>query len=257
MRAEHGLTDEQIEAQRRLHGANALPEPPPRPAWRLFARQFASPLIYILFVAAALAVALGQHGDAGVILGVVLVNALIGAFQEGRAERSMAALRRLAALQVRVLRDGARAAWSRRATWCRATSCCWRRAMPSPPTRACSKQPQLQVAEAALTGESLPVAKSADAAARGHAAWPTGATWSTPAPTSPPDAARAVVVATGAAHGGRAHRRPDRERGRNRRRRSSSGSRSSAACCVAAAVGLFVLVVRARACGAGCRCPRC
>jgi magnesium-transporting ATPase (P-type) len=49
-----------------------------------------------------LAVALGHHGDAGVILAVVLVNALIGSFQEGRAERSMAALRRLSALQVRV-----------------------------------------------------------------------------------------------------------------------------------------------------------
>ena len=60
-----GLT--QAEAQRRLaqHGPNALPEPPPRPAWRTFVRQFKSPLIYILFVAAVLAVALGHHGDAG------------------------------------------------------------------------------------------------------------------------------------------------------------------------------------------------
>ena len=57
----------QPEAERRLaeHGPNALPEPPPRPAWRTFARQFKSPLIYILFVAAALAAALGHWGDAG------------------------------------------------------------------------------------------------------------------------------------------------------------------------------------------------
>jgi Ca2+-transporting ATPase len=141
------------------HGANTLPEPPPRPAWRTFVRQFKSPLIYILFVAAVLAVALGHHGDAGVILVVVLINALIGSFQEGRAERSMAALRRLSSLHVRVLRDGHEqvveagdlvpgdlmllAAGDAVAADARLVG-----------------EAQLQVAEAALTGESVPVAKS-------------------------------------------------------------------------------------------------
>ena len=64
-------------------------------------RQLHSPLIILLFVAAVLTLALGHRGDAGVILVVVLVNALIGSFQEGRAERSMAALRRLGAQRVR------------------------------------------------------------------------------------------------------------------------------------------------------------
>jgi magnesium-transporting ATPase (P-type) len=59
-----------------------------------------------------------------VILAVVLVNALIGSFQEGRAERSMAALRRLARCCVRVLRDGSEQVLEAR-DWCRATSCCW------------------------------------------------------------------------------------------------------------------------------------
>ena len=160
VRAEHGLTDEQVEAQRRLHGANALPEPPPRPAWRLFARQFASPLIYILFAAALMAVALGHHGDAGVILAVVLANALIGTFQEGRAERSMAALRRLAAVQVRVLRNG------------RESMVEARHLVPGDIVLLAAgdavaadarlvEESQLQAAEAALTGESVPVSKSA------------------------------------------------------------------------------------------------
>ncbi len=101
-----GLSHE--EAARRLaqHGANVLPEERRKPLWRVFLRQFASPLIYILFAAAVLAFALGKHEDALVILVVVLVNAIIGAFQEGRAERSMASLRKLSSLQVRVLRDG-------------------------------------------------------------------------------------------------------------------------------------------------------
>jgi magnesium-transporting ATPase (P-type) len=84
-----GLDEEEVQRRLREHGPNALPQARRRPMWRTFARQLKSPLIYILFVAALLAVALGYRGDAAVILAVVLVNALIGAFQEGRAERSL------------------------------------------------------------------------------------------------------------------------------------------------------------------------
>ena len=148
------------EAARRLarHGPNALPSAPPRPWWRTVGRQFKSPLIYILFVAAVLAVALGHHGDAVVILAVVVVNAVIGALQEGRAERSMAALRRLAALHVRVLRDGRELPLEARDL------------VPGDLLLLAAgdavgadarlvETAQLQVAEAALTGESVPVAK--------------------------------------------------------------------------------------------------
>ena len=83
----HGLDDTAVAQRRTAHGPNALPEPPPRPLWRLVARQFVSPLIALLFVAAALAVALGHLNDAAVILAVVVLNAAIGSFQEGRAER--------------------------------------------------------------------------------------------------------------------------------------------------------------------------
>ena len=94
-----GLTAAEVAARRARAGPNALPEARRRSAWAVLGRQFASPLIYILLVAAVLAVALGERGDAVVILAVVVANALIGAAQEGRAERSMAALRRLAALR--------------------------------------------------------------------------------------------------------------------------------------------------------------
>jgi magnesium-transporting ATPase (P-type) len=101
-----GLTP--AEASRRLarHGPNALPEAAPTPLLRVFVRQFASPLIYLLVAAAGIAVAIGERGDAAVIGAILLVNAVIGTFQEGRAERSMRALRRLAALRTRVLRGG-------------------------------------------------------------------------------------------------------------------------------------------------------
>ncbi len=77
--------------------------------FQIFFRQFKSPLIYLLLVAAGIAAVLGEHADAAVIVGVLLTNAIVGAFQEGRAERSMDALRKLSALQSRVLRGGAEA----------------------------------------------------------------------------------------------------------------------------------------------------
>jgi Ca2+-transporting ATPase len=101
-----GLDESEVQLRQAQFGPNALPEPPPRPLRRTFARQFQSPLIYILLIAAVLAVVLEHYDDAGVILVVVLVNAVIGTFQEGRTERSLAALRRLAALRARVQRGG-------------------------------------------------------------------------------------------------------------------------------------------------------
>ena len=101
-----GLTPEEVAQRLAQFGPNALPEAKRRSLVTTFLGQFASPLIYILFIAAAISFAVGHAGDALVILIVVFINALIGTFQEGRAERSLEALRKLSALQVRVLRAG-------------------------------------------------------------------------------------------------------------------------------------------------------
>ena len=154
-----GLSPE--EAARRLgeHGPNTLPETEHRSLWRVLASQFASPLIYILFVAAAIAFAMGKRGDSIVILVVVIINAVIGAFQEGRAERSMEALRRLSSLKVRVLRGGREEIIEARGL------------VPGDVVLFAAgdaigadarllESAALETAEAALTGESLPVAKN-------------------------------------------------------------------------------------------------
>jgi len=154
-----GLADGSVAQLRARHGENVLPEPPRRPLWFMFARQFKSPLIYILFVAAVLAVALGHHGDAAVIIGVVLVNALVGAFQEGRAERSMEALRRLAALHVRVLRAGVEQVIEARELVPGDVVLLAAGDAVAADARLLAEA-QLQMAEAALTGESAPVSKS-------------------------------------------------------------------------------------------------
>lgn len=98
------------EAARRLakHGPNRLPEPPRRSAlWRLLT-QFHNVLIYVL-LAAAVVTALLQHWiDTSVILAVVVVNAVIGFVQEGRAEQAMQSIRGMLAPRSTVLRDGQR-----------------------------------------------------------------------------------------------------------------------------------------------------
>lgn len=100
-----GLEKTEVESRLAKYGTNELPKTKHLSLLRIFLSQFQSPLIYILFVAAVFAFALGERGDAAVILVVVFVNAIIGAIQEGRAERSMQALHKLSLLEVLILRD--------------------------------------------------------------------------------------------------------------------------------------------------------
>ena len=98
----------QTEANKRLlnYGLNQLPEPKPRSLFFIFVHQFFSPLIYLLLIAVGIAVLIGEVHDAAVILVVVILNSIIGAYQEWRAEQSLEALRRLSKLKARVLRGG-------------------------------------------------------------------------------------------------------------------------------------------------------
>ena len=87
-------------------GPNELPEEKTEGAMAIAARQFRSPLVYILFLAGVVTVFLAEYLDAAVIAVVLAMNALVGFFQEYRAERSMAALRRLAGSRATLLRGG-------------------------------------------------------------------------------------------------------------------------------------------------------
>lgn len=157
--AANGLEPGEAGERLATHGANTLPEEQRKSLWLVFAQQFASPLIYILFVAAIIAFVMGKQGDAAVILVVVFINALIGAFQEGRAERSMESLRKLSALKVRVRRGG-------KEEIIEASELVPGDVMLLAAGDAVAADARLleaaalQAAEAALTGESLPVAKN-------------------------------------------------------------------------------------------------
>ncbi|MBW6398041.1 HAD-IC family P-type ATPase [Roseomonas sp. HJA6] len=103
-----GLTATEAAARLARHGPNRLPEPPRRGALRRFLDQFRNLLIHVLLVSAAISLALGHPVDAGVILGVVVLNAIVGFIQEGRAEQALAAIRGMLAPHASVLRDGVR-----------------------------------------------------------------------------------------------------------------------------------------------------
>ncbi|MEA3417949.1 MAG: calcium-translocating P-type ATPase, PMCA-type [Campylobacterota bacterium] len=102
----NGLSD--TDANDRLHeqGLNRLSEKPPRSPWLLLLDQFKGFLILVLIGAAVLAGAIGDIKDAVVILIVVVINALLGFYQEYRAEQSLAALKKMLAPEAEVRRNG-------------------------------------------------------------------------------------------------------------------------------------------------------
>ncbi|MBL8533175.1 MAG: HAD-IC family P-type ATPase, partial [Betaproteobacteria bacterium] len=103
-----GLTRE--EASRRLEtsGPNRLPEPPKRSALKRFLLQFHNIFIYVLLASAVITFALNHVADTAVILAVVIVNAVIGFAQEGKAEQAMEAIRQMLAPRAAVMRGGER-----------------------------------------------------------------------------------------------------------------------------------------------------
>ena len=157
-----GLSD--AEAARRLQasGANELEQEAAVSPWVIVARQFRSPLIYILMVAAVVTIALGEFVDAGVIAAVLVFNAVVGFVQEHRAERSLEALRRLARTQARVLRDG-REREIDAAELVPGDVVLVEAGSKVPADGRVLHQTSFEVDESLLTGESVTVAKTSEA----------------------------------------------------------------------------------------------
>jgi len=156
--ADEGLPAEVARDRLERFGPNALPEVARRSLLSVFLGQFRSPLIYLLIAAAVIALALGHRSDAVVILAVVLLNAIIGGFQEGRAERSLEALRKLATHKARVIRSGQERVIEARDVVPGDILLLDLGDAVAADARLLHGA-ALQIAEAALTGESLPVVK--------------------------------------------------------------------------------------------------
>ena len=101
-----GLDPAVVTERRSRFGPNRLPHPPPPGLLRIFLKQFLSPLIYILLIAAIVSLFIREWSDAGFILAVLLINAIVGTVQEYNAERSAEALQQMVTTRVRVIRGG-------------------------------------------------------------------------------------------------------------------------------------------------------
>ncbi len=103
---EQGLEEGEVPHRLEQFGSNVLEAPEENTVVKVLAHQVHNPLIYLLMGAAALSLATGHSLDAAVILAVVVLNTILGAVQEWKADRAMEALHELAVPHTRVLRDG-------------------------------------------------------------------------------------------------------------------------------------------------------
>lgn len=155
---EHGMAEAEAAARLRRFGPNRMPRQSPPRWWHMLGRQFRSPLIYILFLAALVSLAIGEIIDAAFIFAVLCVNAAIGGYQEWRAERNTRALQQLLQIRASVIRDGevreidAEGVVPGDVVWLESGN-------RVPADIRLLTAHGLEVDESLLTGESLPVAK--------------------------------------------------------------------------------------------------
>jgi Ca2+-transporting ATPase len=159
--SEKGLDSQEAAARRGVHGANELKERGGKSPWRMLWEQFTQTMVLILVASALLSAFLGKVTETAAIGAIVILFSILGFIQEYRAERAMAALKRMAVPIVRAFRDGAM------------------RELPAselvpgdvisleagnavPADLRLLECVNLRVQEAALTGESEPVEKQAD-----------------------------------------------------------------------------------------------
>lgn len=159
-----GLRGEDVAERLLRHGPNVLSEKKQRSSFAILVHQFRSLIVALLVVAGGVAVALGDFYEAIAILVVILLNAVIGFLTEWKAARALEALRQQALSVARVVRDGAEAQIPA-ADLVPGDLVLLFAGDRVPADGRVIEQVRLQVDEAALTGESLPVSKSVDAVA--------------------------------------------------------------------------------------------
>jgi Mg2+-importing ATPase len=162
-----GLSHEEVLKRQKQFGLNQIEQQKGRSAFGIFIAQFLSPLIAVLVVASGISFVLGDHTDTYIILAIVFINALLGFWQEFKAEKTVQSLRQLISPKVKVLRNGKRLELDSKFL------------VPGdvvflnigdliPADLRLVKVDGLTVDEAPLTGESLPVVKTTELVADDH-----------------------------------------------------------------------------------------
>jgi magnesium-transporting ATPase (P-type) len=173
-----GLSAAEAATRLAQHGPNALIEGRRRGPVRMFLDQFTDFMIVVLLAAAVISGVIGDVTDTVVILVIVVLNAVIGFVQEYRAEAAIAALRQLAAPLARVLRDGRSHSIPAQELVAGDIVLLDAGAVVPADVRLLEVA-ALQTQEAALTGESAAVSKSADAQIADMPPWATASPWPT------------------------------------------------------------------------------
>ena len=169
--ARKGLSSADAKARLASHGPNELAQQKPVPAWKKVLVQFVDPLVILLLVAALISTVLWVYSreaalpyEGLAILAVVVLNAVMGYVQQAKAEQAVAALKRMSAAHANVIRDGQRQNIAA-AELAPGDIIIVGEGDTVPADARLIQVAALQTAEAALTGESLPVSKETDALA--------------------------------------------------------------------------------------------
>ncbi|MBK8871935.1 MAG: cation-transporting P-type ATPase [Elusimicrobia bacterium] len=158
---QEGLSSGEVAARQKEHGFNEMTAGKNRNPFLQFLSQFRQPLVYLLVVAGSVTAILQHWVDAGVIFGVVLVNAVVGFLQESKAEKSVESLKKLVATEATVVRDGRKARVpSRELTL--GDIVLLQSGDKVPADVRLLEVKNLQVNESALTGEAATVEKNSD-----------------------------------------------------------------------------------------------
>lgn len=158
--AEEGLSSEEVKDRQEKYGLNELEEAPPTTFWEMLWAQINSFVIYMLLGAAIISALLGDYTEAAAIMAIVILNAVMGIIQESRAEAALDALKKLAAPEASVLRDGHRVSVPA-AELVPGDIVFLEAGNYIPADVRLLEAFNLRIEEASLTGESIPVEKNA------------------------------------------------------------------------------------------------
>lgn len=147
-----------LSSQETERGHNVLKEVPEKNVLQRFLAQLNDPLIFILFIAASISMLLGEYSDTLIILSVILVNALVGVIQEGKAQRALHALKEMSSPKALLIKDG-NTTEIPAADLIPGDEVLLDAGRQVPADLLITESNCLKIEESALTGESLPVEK--------------------------------------------------------------------------------------------------
>jgi P-type Ca2+ transporter type 2C len=157
----NGLSAAEAEKRLQQYGTNTIESKPPRPAWAIFFDQFKSLIVVLLIAASALAFLLGETLEGFAILVVIVINAIIGFLTELRAQKAITALQEQTNPTAHVIRDS-KEQKIQAAKLVPGDVVILAEGERVPADGRICEDVQLQIQEASLTGESLPVNKTSD-----------------------------------------------------------------------------------------------